>query len=336
MKYTITPGFHLTLPEKCGVYLYRDKDDNILYIGKAKNLKKRISTYFYNNRQHTSKIKRMVHAARTVELRFTASELEALLVEARLIRRHLPLYNRALRNYKAYPFIVLRTDLPYPYLEISRDAVISGALYFGPYRKAHWLYPAVDALNNWLKLRRCAGPLPHHSCLYADLKQCMAPCVDSALDVQYASHVQKAIDVLESSPAMQTELERLRDVSAAELRFEEAQEWQWLIDLARYNGRIKRSVARHHALVISADPEVGCIGLVIVHGRLIATLKTDGLTEANTADMLVKARALYEQAKGTMDAPTVEEVDEMLIIASWLENHADTLTVYPLDVSVPV
>ncbi|MCP1358370.1 GIY-YIG nuclease family protein [Aneurinibacillus migulanus] len=336
MKYDITPGFHLTLPEKCGVYLYRDKDEHILYIGKAKNLKKRISTYFYNNKQHTSKTKRMVHAACSVELRFTASELEALLLEARLIRHHLPLYNRALRNYKAYPFIVLRTDLPYSYLEISRDAVIPGALYFGPYRRAHWLYPAVDALNSWLKLRRCEGALPSHSCLYADMKQCIAPCIDSSSHIYYDANVQKAIDVLECNPDMRTELERRRDESAAELRFEDAQQWQKLINLAQYNGQIKRSVARHHALVISTDPEIGYTGLVIVHGRLIATLKEEHITNTDTYTMLQQARTLYEQAKGTLHAPTVEEVDEMLIIASWLEYHTDKLTVYPLDIPIPV
>lgn len=332
MRYTITPGFHLTLPEKCGVYLYRDKDDNIIYIGKAKNLKKRISTYFYNNKQHTSKIKRMMYAARSVELRFTASELEALLVEARLIRMHLPLYNQALRNYKAYPFIVLRTDQPYPYIEVSRDAVIPGATYFGPYRKANWLYPAVDALNNWLKLRRCAGPLPQHSCLYADMKQCLAPCIDPPSEASYSEGVQTAIDVLECNPIMRAKLEFWRDRSAAELRFEEAQQWQKLINLARYNGRIKRSVARHHALILSTDPEVGCIGLVIAHGRLIATLKE----ESGTESMLAQAYHLYEQAKGTLKAPTIEEVDEMLIIASWLEHHADQLTIHPLDAHTPV
>ncbi|MBN6189317.1 GIY-YIG nuclease family protein [Aneurinibacillus sp. BA2021] len=335
MRYTITPGFHLTLPEKCGVYLYRDKDDHIIYIGKAKNLKKRIATYFHNNKQHTSKTKRMVHAACSVELRFTASELEALLVEARLIRTHLPLYNRALRNYKAYPFIVLRTDLPYPYVEVTRDAVIPGATYFGPYRKANWLYPAVDALNNWLQLRRCAGPLPSRSCLYADLKQCLAPCIAPEVEAHYTNSVQTAVDVLECNPVMRAKLEFWRDQSAAGLRFEEAQQWQKLINLARHNGRIKRSVARHHALVLSTDPEVGCIGLVIVHGRLIATLKEKQNDEASLETMRRQAAHLYEQAKGTLHAPTVEEVDEMLIIASWLESHTDQLTVYPLDTDVP-
>jgi excinuclease ABC subunit C len=336
MIYTITPGFHLTLPEKCGVYLYRDKDDNIIYIGKAKNLKKRISTYFYGSKQHTSKTKQMIHAARTVELRFTASELEALLTEARLIRHHLPLYNRALRNYKAYPFIVVRTDQPFPYLEVSRDAVISGAMYFGPYHKAHWLYPAVDALNNWLGLRRCAGSLPSHSCLYADMKQCMAPCIEHDIDLRYAEHVQKAIDILECRPAIRAELERLRDESAANMRFEEAQQWQQIINLANYNGRIQRSIAQHHALVVTSDPEIGCIGLVIVHGRLLATLKQENLTEANVSAMLNQARIIYEQTKGSLDTPTVEEVDEMLIIASWLEHYADRLQIYPLSIPIPV
>jgi excinuclease ABC subunit C len=334
MRYTITPGFHLTLPETCGVYLYRDKDDHILYIGKAKNLKKRISTYFYDSKQHTKKIKRMIHAARTVELRFTASELEALLLEARLIRRYLPLYNRALRNYKAYPFIVLRTDQPYPYLEVSRETIIPGALYFGPYRKAHWLHPAVDALNNWLGLRRCLGPLPRSSCLYADMKQCLAPCIEKEVLHRYQTNVQKAIDVLENVPTMQAELERMRNKSAAELRFEEAAQWQQIINLAHYNGKIKRSVTRHHALVISTAPEIGCVGLVIVHGRLIATLKEERLTEAGTARMLSKARTFYEKTKGTLDTPTIEEIDEMLIIASWLEHHADELQTYPLDVPI--
>ena len=330
MRYTITPGFHLTLPEKCGVYVYRDKEENIIYIGKAKNLKKRISTYFYNSAQHTSKIKRMVHAARTVEVRYTTSELEALLVEARLIRHHLPLYNRALRNYKAYPFLVLRTDLAAPYVEVSRDTVHAGALYFGPYQKASWLYNAVDALNGWLGLRRCPGPLPKHSCLYADLGQCLAPCVAADEDSEYERQVEKARTILEGGPKAQHRLGILRDEAATDLRFEEAARLQTLINLAGYNSRLQRSVARHHALVVSYDAEVGCTGLVIIHGRLVRTLHASHRTEDAIHTMQKQAQRVYKQTVGTLGAPTIEEVDEMLIIASWLEYRANELDIYPL------
>lgn len=330
MLYTITPGFHLTLPEKCGVYIYRDKDENIIYIGKAKNLKKRISTYFYQNKQHTAKTKRMVHAARTVEVRYTASELEALLLEARLIRRYLPLYNRALRNYKAYPFLVLRTDLPAPYVEVSRDMVHEGAMYFGPYHKTGWLDNAVDALHSWLKLRRCLGPLPPSSCLYADLGQCLAPCITADKNGIYGDQVKQAHAILDGDPNMQQRLEVLRNEAAAELRFEEAARIQTLLNLATYNSRITRSIAHHHALVVSRDADVGCTGLIIVHGRLLHTLHASDQTADILRAMQQEADELYKNTVGTLAAPSVEEVDEMLIIASWLEYRAQELEIYPL------
>ncbi|BAU28348.1 UvrB/UvrC motif-containing protein [Aneurinibacillus soli] len=330
MLYTITPGFHLTLPEKCGVYIYRDKDENIIYIGKAKNLKKRISTYFYQNKQHTAKTKRMVHAARTVEVRYTASELEALLLEARLIRRHLPLYNRALRNYKAYPFLVLRTDLTAPYVEVSRDTVHEDAMYFGPYHKTNWLHNAVDSLNSWLKLRRCLGPLPSSSCLYADLGQCLAPCITIDKDNVYNEQVKKARAILDGDPKMKQRLETLRDEAVDDLHFEEAARIQTLVNLAGYNSLLTRSVAHHHALVVSYDADVGCTGLIIVHGRLLRTLHTLDRTADVIRTMQEEARDLYKQTVGTLAAPTVEEVDEMLIIASWLEYRLKELDIYPL------
>jgi excinuclease ABC subunit C len=332
MIYIIEPGFHLGLPERTGVYLYRDKDDNLIYIGKAKNLKKRIATYFYDTKQHTEKTKRMVRAAKTVELRFASSELEALLMEARLIRSHLPLYNRALRNYKAYPFIVLRTDQPFPYVEVSRDSIIPDAMYFGPYLKASWLHHAVDALNNWLKLRRCSGPLPSGSCLYADMKQCLAPCVDSSIDAAYETNVTRAITVLEGGQAaVKEELEMQRDDCAASLRFEEAMQWQRLISLAQYNSKIKRSVNSHHTLVVSQAGDLHYTGLVIIHGRMIETLKVQSGKEEAVSAMLQEARRIYRGTKGKLFSPGVEEIDEMLIIASWLEHHADELETYPLN-----
>jgi excinuclease ABC subunit C len=331
MIYTITKGFHLTLPEGPGVYQYRDKDNQIIYIGKAKNLKKRISTYFHDNKQHAPKVKRMVFAARTVELIHTSSELEALLLEARLIRKHLPLYNRALRNYKAYPFIVLRTDLDFPYVEISRDGTHAGARYYGPYRRVGWLYEAVDALNIWLGLRKCTGPLPHHSCLYADLNQCPAPCIRPEIYPRYSENADRAADILSGdNNAMYKELEKCREEAAENLRFEEAQKFQTLLSLARHNGKIKRSVSSHHTLVTALDDTGELTGLVIIHGRLIQTVHAPH-TPAGMLNMQRTAQQLYVKMRGTMAAPSVEEIDEMLIIASWLEYHTDELTVYPLN-----
>ncbi|WCK52465.1 hypothetical protein PP175_13470 [Aneurinibacillus sp. Ricciae_BoGa-3] len=144
-------------------------------------------------------------------------------------------------------------------------------------------------------------------------------------------NVERASAILSGdNETMYKDLENRREKAAENLQFEEAQKFQMLLALARHNGKIKNYVTSHHALVTALDEEGGLTGLVIIHGRLVKTMHAAN-TPAGMKNMQCAAKELYIKMRGTMAAPSAEEIDEMLIIASWLEHRCDELTVYSLD-----
>jgi excinuclease ABC subunit C len=163
------------LPEAPGVYLFRDGAGGILYVGKALSLRQRVVSYFRRTGPLAPRIARLVRQVRALEVLRTASEGEALLLEAQLIKAHRPRYNVALRDDKTYPLLKI-TNEPYPRLVVTRRRTADGARYFGPYPEAGLMHEAVRFLRRVFPLRTCRT-FPKSPCLEYHLGQCLAPCV---------------------------------------------------------------------------------------------------------------------------------------------------------------
>ena len=158
-----------------GVYLMHDKDDKIIYIGKAKDLYKRVSQYFL--RPQVGKVAKMAFEAEYFETIITNNEKEALILEMNLIQTHYPKFNILLKDGSHYPYIGLKKT-GYPYLQIKRNTKDKGYDYFGPYPKSTSAYETIDLLNKIFPLRKCQN-IPGTACLYYHLGQCLAPCINS-------------------------------------------------------------------------------------------------------------------------------------------------------------
>ena len=156
-----------------GVYLMHDKNSKIIYIGKAKNLGKRVSQYFL--RPQSGKVQKMVSEVAFFETIITANEKEALILEMNLIQTHYPKYNVLLKDDKHYPYIAIRKDGD-PYLVIKRTNKEKNYEYFGPFPNSGAAYQMIDLLNKLYPLRKCKV-LPNVPCLYYHLGQCLAPCI---------------------------------------------------------------------------------------------------------------------------------------------------------------
>ena len=156
-----------------GVYLMYDKDDKIIYIGKAKDLSKRVSQYFM--RPQSGKVQKMVFETERFETILTDNEKEALILEMNLIQTHYPKYNVLLKDDKHYPYIALKKDGD-PYLTIKRTNKEKNYEYFGPFPNSGAAYEMIDLLNKLFPLRKCRV-LPSEPCLYYHLGQCLAPCI---------------------------------------------------------------------------------------------------------------------------------------------------------------
>ncbi len=163
-----------TLPHSSGVYLMYDQNGGIIYIGKAKDLYKRVSQYFL--RPQEGKVLAMVSKVEYFEFIITKNEKEAFILEMNLVHEHLPRYNILLKDDKHYPYIALKKKGD-PYLKIARNNKDPNYYYFGPYPSSKYAYQIIDLLNYIFPLRKCKN-IPSEPCLYYHLNQCLAPCIN--------------------------------------------------------------------------------------------------------------------------------------------------------------
>lgn len=215
------------LEDKPGCYLMYDKNGTIIYVGKAKSLKKRVSQYFL--KEHTGKTKLMVSNVATFDTIITHSEKEALLLENNLIKKHNPRYNILLKDDKRYPYIKLITK-PYPYLEIARNIKDKKATYYGPFSDSSAAYTSINLLNQIYPLRKCKN-IPKKECLYAHLGMCLAPCIKS-IDEESKKEIIKNVDDFfngDASVVKRKLIKRMHECSD-KLDFENAKECKELIE----------------------------------------------------------------------------------------------------------
>ena len=188
-----------TLPLTPGVYIMKDKFGNIIYIGKAKKLKNRVSQYFIN-KNHTEKVKSMVNQVADFSYILTNSELDALVLETNLIKKHQPFYNILLKDGKNYPYIKIDTSEDFPKLEVVRKVKKDGAKYFGPYFGLN-AYDIVSAVNYAYPIRTCdkkvkANNKMRRGCLNYSLGLCSAPCMCKITKEDYSNYLPKVYEFL--------------------------------------------------------------------------------------------------------------------------------------------
>jgi len=215
------------LPEKPGVYLMKDTQEQIIYVGKAKVLKNRVKSYFTGS--HNGKTALLVSQIVDFEYILTESEVEALVLECNLIKKYNPKYNILLRDDKTYPYLII-TDENHPRILVTRQVKKGSGKYFGPYPNATSAKEAARLLNRLFPFRKCRH-IPSRPCLYYHLEQCLAPCVK---DISKNTYTEMCKDVAMFLKGDQTEILNLltqKMMSASEnLQYERAQEYRDLIE----------------------------------------------------------------------------------------------------------
>ena len=211
------------VPHHPGCYIYKNKNNEIIYIGKAKDLRKRMSSYFRPvNNLKTSKL---VSEIADFEYILTNSELESLILENKLIKKHSPKYNILLKDDKTYPFIVL-TDEKHPRLIKSRSKKIKGT-YYGPFSSASFVNNIISYINNHTSLRKCKS-IPKQKCIYYDLNLCYAPCIKQGVNSKESVEEVKSLLANDFSKLKKSLVES-RNKASNRLEFEEANEYQTLL-----------------------------------------------------------------------------------------------------------
>lgn len=218
------------LPENPGIYIMKDEGNEIIYVGKAKNLKNRVSQYFKPSKGHGPKVVAMVERIRNLEYIITDTELEALILECNLIKKHKPKYNILLKDDKHYPYIKVTVKEDYPRIMITREIKKDGSRYFGPYTDIMAVNRTIELINKLFPIRSCNKNMAkiagkERPCLNFHINRCMAPCQGNVDKQEYKEVVNGIILVLEGKQdEMIDELGQKMQQAAEGLDFEKAAE----------------------------------------------------------------------------------------------------------------
>ena len=215
-----------TLPTKPGCYLMKNVNGKIIYIGKAINLKNRVRSYFHADSSHDNKTRRLVREITDIEWIIVGSELEALILEMNLIKKHRPKYNVRLKDDKRYPYIKVHWGEAFPKVTVTRQMVDDGSRYFGPYTSAWAVYQTLDVLRKifpYLTCDREITGMDKRACLYFDIKLCTAPCIGASTQAEYRQMISDLMDFLSGqSEGIVKRLEQEMQKASEEMRFEKA------------------------------------------------------------------------------------------------------------------
>ncbi|HEX8139087.1 MAG TPA: excinuclease ABC subunit UvrC [Pyrinomonadaceae bacterium] len=260
------------LPASPGVYLHKDDAGKIIYIGKAKNLRNRVRSYFQSGRGHDRKTRELVRRIRDLEFIVTDTEVEALVLESNLIKQHKPRYNILLKDDKQYPHLKLTINEPFPRVMITRRIQRDGALYFGPFLPAALARRTIDLINRTFQLRTCDieidGRLPR-PCLEYHIKRCLGPCVKGlCTPAEYTEAVRDVRLLLEGKNRELADTLEARMMQASdEMRFEMA---------AKYRDMRKTvmALAEQQKMATSPERDVDIFGYYHEGARLALQLFT--------------------------------------------------------------
>ena len=236
------------LPNQPGVYLMKDERDQVIYVGKAINLRNRVRQYFQSSRDKGIKIERMVSKITSFEVITTDTELEALVLECNLIKEYRPRYNTMLTDDKGYPFMKITVDEDYPRLVLSRKMTRDKGKYFGPYKSAVAVREIIDLMGKLYQIRSCNRRLPRdigkeRPCLNHHIHQCHGPCQGFVSKEDYNKSIQEVIHFLNGNyKSAIKELEEKMNVASSEMRYEMAIEYRELIEKVKSIAQKQRVV----------------------------------------------------------------------------------------------
>ena len=291
-----------TLPTKPGCYLMKNADGKIIYIGKAINLKNRVRSYFHSDSSHDNKTRRLVREIANIEWIIVGSELEALILEMNLIKKHRPKYNVRLKDDKRYPYIKVHWNEPFPKVTVTRQMVDDGSRYFGPYTSAWAVYQTLDVLRKifpYLTCDREITGLDKRACLYFDIKLCTAPCIGASTQAEYRQMISDLMDFLGGhSEGIVRRLEEDMQKASDEMRFEKA---------AAVRDQLKaiHSIIERQRIVFATD---------YIDSDVLAMARTDG--EACVQVFFIRGGKLigreYFILEGTEDTGDSEVLEQFI------------------------
>ncbi len=321
-----------TLPAKPGCYIYKNAGGAIIYIGKAVNLRSRVRTYFHET-VDSAKTRELVKHIADLEYIIVGSELEALILEMNLIKKHRPKYNIRLKDDKRYPYIKLHTADPFPKVTVTRQMAQDGARYFGPYTSAWAVYQTLDILRRifpYLTCDRVITGRDPRACLYHDIKLCLAPCIGASSQAEYRGMIDNLGEFLRGrTEGVVARLRAEMQAASDGLQFERAAALRdQLVAIERVVEKQKIISAEQldsDVIAFARDDRSACVQVFFVRaGKLIGReyFVLEGAEDAADDEVVTQFVKQFYNEAAYIPAEVIlpEAVPEAEIIGQWLRD----------------
>jgi excinuclease ABC subunit C len=328
-------GILETIPPKPGCYLMKNAQGAIIYVGKAVSLRSRVRSYFHSDAGHDAKTRRLVREIADLEWIIVGSELEALILEMNLIKKHRPKYNVRLKDDKRYPYIKVHWADPFPKVTVTRQMHEDGSRYFGPYTSVWAVHQTLDALRHifpYLTCDRTITGQDTRACLYYDIKLCTAPCIGAIDQAGYRQMISDLMAFLAGhSEDIVLRLEKAMAQASEEMRFEKA-------GALRDQLRAMQAIMERQKVVFSSDyldsdvlamaraDGEACVQIFFIRaGKLIGReyFVLEGTEDAADSEVITQfVKQFYTEAASIPQQVMLpEQIEEARIISQWLHSR---------------
>lgn len=331
------------LPNSPGVYIMRDINGKIIYVGKAIVLKNRVKSYFRNSDKLATKVKALVAKVDDLETIVTSNEMEALILECNLIKENRPRYNISLKDDKTYPFLKVTVQEDFPRIYSTRRMIKDGAKYYGPYADATALYNTIKLIKSMFPLRNCRKMNTDRPCLQYHIKRCLAPCVGKVSKLDYRKMIDAVLLLLDGkTKTLERNLKTRMQEAADKYKFEEAARYRDSlrgIQKLQEQQKAMTEGGDQDAIAVANDITGSCAQIFFIrNGKLVGRdsffLETEN-SDGDEKDILAAfVKQYYNNASfipKEILLPKELPTDEKEIISSWISKKAE----HKVDILIP-
>lgn len=320
-----------TVPNKPGCYLMKNKSGNIIYVGKAVNLRNRVRSYFHENDNQHPRTKQLVSNISNLEWIVVDSELEALILEMNLIKKHRPIYNIRLKDDKRYPYIKVHWPDEFPKITVTRRMVNDGSRYFGPYTSVWAVHQTLDVLRKIFPYLTCDREITgqdKRACLYYDIKLCTAPCIGMINKNEYRNMINDLCQFLDGrTETILVRLEEEMNIASEKMAFEKAatirDQIRAINQIVEKQKVVSTDEKDSDIIALAREDRDACVQIFFIrNGKLIGReyFILEGTEEAQDHEVIKEfLKQFYSEAANIPSSVLLpNEIEEMNIIRQWL------------------
>ena len=343
-------GILETLPAKPGCYLMKDSNGKIIYVGKAINLRNRVRSYFQSSSDHSIKTQHLVQDIADIDWIVVGSELEALILEMTLIKKHRPYYNIRLKDDKRYPYIKAHWNEPFPKVTVTRNLEDDGGKYYGPYTSVWAVHQTLDLLRKIFQYRTCDRIITGNdarACLYYDIKLCSAPCIGKITENDYNQMITDLGKFLEGqTDPILDRLQQAMQKSSEELYFEKAAALRDQIQAIERVVEKQKVISTQNmdsdVIALARSNGDACVQIFFVRGgKLIGHdyFILEGADDEKDSEVITQFLMQFYSQSTHIPAKVLlpEDIEEAMIIQNWLnqKNQGERIQIQVPNKGVP-